>query len=549
MEKFLHSFKKETRKAKKDGLLDEQEADPIPYTLFRQLLQWSLDGSNIFLWVFTILQWNCMARSINIGVLGIHNFQIGNDSIKIRYDSSKSDQTGEKVNDKNVYANPLDPVVCSHLALAVWFALEDCHFENSELLFQETADQQTVSSSRYCAQLGALITQFWDVVKTYLRPKHANTHGIRKGVATFVSAATTCPPPVSSIKARGEWSLGRVLDLYWHFAEPGDHYLGRCIAGLDPDSEDFATLPPHFNMSNPMENPKVEQAIRTLYATTLQKYGDNQEMNILGLLLRVLPSLIYHSEFLQTTIRAANDGHAFSKIGILHQPELLAELKALVTLSPIGSVTTATGIPPHISTQRQLVNVITLCTSTLQEVKTMAETVKAAVSQAYEEKAEQQGHLTGERLQALLEEKFEAFGDNIKQYVSQKLDEIRAHLPEGRTQQQEDDDDNASNFLLADGQEDYVVEEWENDEGEIQEQRQQYRIYTGDGRFWDVPFDFLFPRATPLKIAWRMWLQGMGGNQTTTLSGSVRQAPVRLFRHLKLQMLPKNVKLEFTLHW
>ena len=104
----------------------------------------------------------------------------------------------------------------------------------------------------------------------------------------------------------------------------------------------------------------------------------------------------------------------------------------------------------------------------------MAETVKAAVSQAYEEKAEQQGHLTGERLQALLEEKFEAFGDNIKQYLSQKLDEIRAHLRECRTQQQEDDDDNASNFLLADGQEDYVVEEWENDAGEILEQRQQY---------------------------------------------------------------------------
>ena len=181
----------------------------------------------------------------------------------------------------------------------------------------------------------------------------------------------------------------------------------------------------------------------------------------------------------------------------------------------------------------------------------MAETVKATVSQAYEEKAEQQGHLTGERMQALLEEKFKAFGDNIKQYVSQKLDEIQAHLPEGRTQQQqEDDDDNASNnFLLADGQEDYVVEEWENDEGEIQEQRQQHRIYAGNGRFWDVPLDFVFPRETPLKIAWRMWLQGMEGNQTTSLSGSVRQAPVRPFRHLKLQMLPKNVKLEFTLHW
>jgi hypothetical protein len=40
-----------------------------------------------------------------------------------------------------------------------------------------------------------------------------------------------CPPPVSSIAARGEWSLGRVLDLYWHFAEPGDTFLGCILAG------------------------------------------------------------------------------------------------------------------------------------------------------------------------------------------------------------------------------------------------------------------------------------------------------------------------------
>jgi hypothetical protein len=45
-----------------------------------------------------------------------------------------------------------------------------------------------------------------------------NSHGIRKGAATTASSATTCPPPVSSIAARGEWSLGGVLDLYWHFS-------------------------------------------------------------------------------------------------------------------------------------------------------------------------------------------------------------------------------------------------------------------------------------------------------------------------------------------
>ena len=103
MEKFLVAFKKETTVAKKDGMLDEQEADPITWTLFRKILQWALDRKNIFLWVFSILQWNCMVRSISIGVLAFHNFHVGEDCIIVCYDKSKADQTKEKVSYKHIY--------------------------------------------------------------------------------------------------------------------------------------------------------------------------------------------------------------------------------------------------------------------------------------------------------------------------------------------------------------------------------------------------------------------------------------------------------------
>jgi hypothetical protein len=59
---------------------------------------------------------------------------------------------------------------------------------------------------------------------------------------------------VSSIAARGEWSLGHVLDLYLHFAEPGDTFLGCILAGLDPSSEEFGVLPPHWKLDDPMSN-------------------------------------------------------------------------------------------------------------------------------------------------------------------------------------------------------------------------------------------------------------------------------------------------------
>ena len=65
-----------------------------------------------------------MAQSINIGALAYHNFQTGDDYIKIRYDKKKSDQAGKTFRDKHVYANPFNPIFCPILALGVWFSLE-----------------------------------------------------------------------------------------------------------------------------------------------------------------------------------------------------------------------------------------------------------------------------------------------------------------------------------------------------------------------------------------------------------------------------------------
>jgi hypothetical protein len=50
IEKFLTSYRKETVDAKKEGKLDEQEADPISWSLFKLILSWALDTSNIFVW-------------------------------------------------------------------------------------------------------------------------------------------------------------------------------------------------------------------------------------------------------------------------------------------------------------------------------------------------------------------------------------------------------------------------------------------------------------------------------------------------------------------
>ena len=67
--------------------------------------------------------------------------------------------------------------------------------------------------------------------------------------------------------------MGEILDLYWHFAEPGDTYLRRILAGVDPNQEIFGSLPPHWNVDNPLGNAKIHEAMNLVFATVLQKWG------------------------------------------------------------------------------------------------------------------------------------------------------------------------------------------------------------------------------------------------------------------------------------
>jgi hypothetical protein len=148
-----------------------------------------------------------MVRLVNIGSLGFHNFQAGEDHIVCCYDDTKLDQTGEKCTDKHVYANQLEPTVCLFLALAVFFSLESLHLSETKKLFQADG-QTTAASQRYCGQLPELFKGNNNNLQGYICSDQVNSHGFRKGSATKVTSGTTLPPPTSSIAARREWSLG-----------------------------------------------------------------------------------------------------------------------------------------------------------------------------------------------------------------------------------------------------------------------------------------------------------------------------------------------------
>jgi hypothetical protein len=108
---------------RKKGNLDKQESDPISFVLYEFICKWALESNNVLVWVWTVIQWNCMARLASIDPLGFHNISKGVDSIVIKYDDSKADNAREKVSPKNIFANPFNPNICSFLALGCYFCI------------------------------------------------------------------------------------------------------------------------------------------------------------------------------------------------------------------------------------------------------------------------------------------------------------------------------------------------------------------------------------------------------------------------------------------
>ena len=207
-EKWMKSYRKEASVGKSKGMVEERAADPVTFTLFRLWMMWAVDSKNVFLWVFGLLQWACMARSVSIGTLAFHNFRLGDDNIICRYDRHKTSQSGESVHDKHIFSNPFDAVMDVFLALAIWFALAPLQFETREDFFRSSDTGETSASQRFNQQLSTLINKHKDESAVHIRVDHANTHSIRKGSGTYSQSGTTAPPPATATAGRGECSSG-----------------------------------------------------------------------------------------------------------------------------------------------------------------------------------------------------------------------------------------------------------------------------------------------------------------------------------------------------
>lgn len=472
IESFILSYKKEHQQAQKEGRTDEQEADPITSTLFRMICFWAVEEGNIFVWVFSLAMWHLMSRSISVDSLAFHNIKSGtSDSIKFKFDETKADKTGEFTQEKNCYANPLAAHLCYFLSLGCWISLNAKRLATTEKLFLSPGTKNGSASQRYCTQLSEMVMRHQDVAKCHLRLSHFNAHGLRKGSGSHASSATTLPPSFVAVAARGEWSIGKILDVYFKFALGGDQYLGRILALLDPNNVSFSILPPHW--IDPT-HPSVTQGIRISFGDVVSAHsGTSHDPS--GLLSLLLASMVHHSDWL-IGICSRYPSHPFHSLPLLNDNELLTELKRLVTLEPNTHVPMATGVPPHVSHTQAIKQVQQVVDETKAYVVTFKEDLKLAVSDAVDAKVESEGGVNMSILKNVV--------DDLKKDLFEKIESI--------TIKPCDADAQLPDIPLV--------------SKPVKVPSRNQFVY--NGAFWYLPVTFQFPDGATRFAGWKKWLVG-----------------------------------------
>ena len=160
--------------------------------------------------------WHLMACLINVDSIALNSIKKGiSGSITFKYDETKMDKTGEFVQEKNCYSNPHEPLYCVSTALGCYLSINAESLEKNERLFVAPGSKYRTAAQTFARHVHEMGIRHADTIKNYVRLSHFNIHGVCKGSGTHAACATTCPPLFTSIACRGEWSMGKILDIYF----------------------------------------------------------------------------------------------------------------------------------------------------------------------------------------------------------------------------------------------------------------------------------------------------------------------------------------------
>ena len=257
------------------------------------------------------------------------------DCLKLYIFVTKNNQDGEKSeHPKHIFANPMIPFICPILSLGIYFSLVDFRANQTRLFGGSNQSERfrhfLARSLKQPEIRDSLAALGFDEEKLGI-------HSTRKGAATFCLSGTTAPPSQASIDNRGGWSQGKVKNVYQHFSEPGDSYVGRLVCGLPRNSVNFAILPPRFKPSS--NNEFVTDALRTCFPTL--------DYSIHNVGKFALASLVHHAEYLREVLPT---NHIIFETILFRNSQLFNALKEMIITGHASSLDdlAATGVPPDV---------------------------------------------------------------------------------------------------------------------------------------------------------------------------------------------------------
>jgi len=200
---------------------------------------------------------NLVARISSIGQLTWGTIRWKRDCLCITLPRHKGDTQGERVMERHVHANPLEPLSCFIFWLGVRL-LTDPSCGKSHFIFGDDTTWKKGGKGSKSASCKDDAFGRWmknaicdgrtveEQIALFDSPGHGlGSHSNRKGQLEELTTSPEGPPPAAALHRSGH-KIGKVTEKYVLTMRGGDEFCSRICCGLDMQSLDFSILPPHF---------------------------------------------------------------------------------------------------------------------------------------------------------------------------------------------------------------------------------------------------------------------------------------------------------------
>ena len=277
-------------------------------------------------------------------------------SLLVSTPKHKGDQEGAKCFSRHLYANPLHPVICPVLALAILTFMSVLKHDpqtdggalSSAALPNYRIFDGAHSESRFSDVLSRAIASLseGDLSRLGGGKKQLGTHSVRKGAASYCAGMINGPSTVQ-VLLRAGWSLGNVQDRYLFAGAGGDQLTGRVLSAFPFNDSSFSSLPPHFG----------KDGLDRIQWTSILPLYERLPETFKRALPCLVASICYHEQWLRSTLPAHHPLFAM----YLFASGCVSSLKVFV-IAGRGrcsiSGMQATGIPPHLAMSNELTDVV-----------------------------------------------------------------------------------------------------------------------------------------------------------------------------------------------